>query len=196
MARANVHGGTIRRLTNAVLLAFAIGLSLVSLQGSAGAYNDYDNQCGVWTGGNPIGIQWKWGTSINPSGNWGYAFASVAEPRWDDYFGRIQLGYSSSASSTFDWYWNQYDGASGKALVNCGFGYPDGTIDDFHAYGNLYWHNDVSYDPLMGNVAGHEIGHGLGLGHSHYDAVMRGNYLHSGWWPTSDDYSAMNQKYP
>lgn len=177
-------------------LALLVALVLALIGGTAVAYNDYDNGCGVFTGGNPIGIQWRWGTSINPTGNWAYAFASVGEPTWDNNFSKIDIGYNSSAASTFDLYYNQYDGRSGLAFVNCGYGVPDGTIDDFDALGNLYWHDDVTYSSLMGNVAGHEIGHGLGLGHSYYTAVMNGSSLHTGSWPTTDDTSTMNQKYP
>lgn len=173
------------------LLAIVLALALGTV---ASGYNNYDNVCGKWTNANPVGIQWKWGSSINPSGNWGYAFATVAEPNWDNSYTKIELGYWSTAASTFDVYYNTTDGWAGKALVNCGYGIPDGTIDDFAAYGNLAWHDDSSYTGYMGNVAGHEIGHGLGFGHSNYDAVMKPGY--SGSWPTSDDSAGIAAMYP
>lgn len=168
-------------------------LTVALLGGVAGAWNDFDNMCGTWELQEVIGIQWKWDGQINPGGWWAYAFASVAEPNWDNSISNLELGFSTAAEGEYGVY-DAPDGWAGQAWAWC---QPPTYVKiiDFLAEGNLNWHGDSSWDPYMGNVAGHEIGHTLGFGHSSVinDAVMRQGY--TGAWPTADDYAGWNSMY-
>lgn len=185
---ANRHVRAIRVVSLSVIL----GLSLMLFGSVASAYNNWDNMCGKWPNANPIGIQWKWDGDLNPSGWWGYAFASVAEPRWDDSYAKISLGYNSGAAGEYGVYYAD-DGWAGQAWAWCNYLCPC-YIVDFLAEGNTQWRDGSSWDPYMGNVAGQEIGHTLGYGHSCCPAVMQQGY--AGSWPTTDDNQGMRAMYP
>jgi len=181
----------VRYLRRALAMTAGCLLSLSILGGVSAAYNNLDNQCGIWAGG---GYTYKWGTSINPAGNWAAAFVNAAW-NWDSHYSQIWNYYSSSSQAKYDWYYNQYDGWAGKTMLNCGYGIPDGTIDDFVAYGNLYWENDNGYTTWKYNTAGHEIGHTYGFGHSTAtDSIMRVQ-LYLGSWPTADDSAGIAAMY-
>lgn len=173
-----------------ILVSLTAFLSLL-LGGAANAYMNFDHVCGEWPNGSPISIGWKWDGDINISGWWAYAFATVAEPNWDNSFTKVQLSYSSGASGEYGVYYAD-DGWAGQAYVWCDLFCPC-YIYDFLAEGNLEWHGDSSWDAYMGNVAGHEIGHTLGYSHSCCPAVMKQGY--SGSWPTQDDRDGMYYMY-
>lgn len=188
-AGSNPRGSHLLHRVLAVLLGCAV--SLIVLGGVTAAYNNNTNPCGKWSGG---GYNWKWGTSINPAGNWAAAFANAAS-NWKNASSLIWNNYNASAFSRYDWYYDQYDGRAGQAWVNCGFGWPDGTIDDVTAYGNLFWQNDISYTTGKYNVAGHEIGHTYGLGHSTAGAAVMNDPVYLGSWPTADDLAGIDSLY-
>lgn len=188
---ASCHAVT--RRARALCLALVAALSLTLLGSAAVASNDIGPfACGTWPYSfGTIFVTWKWGPNINQSGNWAYAFASVAEPTWDNSFSKVDLGYHPDGTTEFDTYY-LINSSYGYAYVWCYAGTT--TISNFHAEGNTYWNPDNQWNNYMGNVAGQEIGHGLGLAHSNYPAVMQQGY--TGSWPTSDDVEAINEYYP
>ena len=186
-ARTPSRSGRALRLVLTAVLFLALG------RGAAG-YNNSAVPCGTWPNANPVTVQWTWGPDINTSGPWAYAFATVAEPNWDDSFTKLSLGYNSSASGEYDVYYSSTDGLAGHAYTWCHWWDPD-QLADFLAEGNTYAYSDSgSYQAFMGNTAGHEIGHSLGYGHSTYDAVMKSGY--GGSWPTTDDRDGFSAMYP
>lgn len=187
-----VKPAPVSRAVRAASLALLVTLASLLSSGVVTAYNNWDNVCGKWPNANPIGIQWKWDGDINQSGNWAYAFATVAEPNWDNSFTKIELGYNSSAAGEYGVY-NTAHQWYGLASVWCGINLCPCYIIDFLAEGNLHHNNDSSYNAYMGNVAGHEIGHTLGYGHSCCAAVMQQGY--AGSWPTLDDTQGMGAMY-
>lgn len=184
-----------RNNTRAIGLVTVISICLGLLGTAAAGYNNRDMPCGTWPNANPIRIWWKWGPDITPSGSWGYAFATVAEPNWDNSLTKFELSYASDAEASLDVYYDSGTTAYGQAFVWCHWFTTQ--IAHFNAEGNTFYNPQTSpYNSYMGNVAGHEIGHGLGLGHSTAPAgaVMVQGY--TGSWPTSDDYAGIASLYP
>lgn len=175
----------------AALAGLVLGFTLYAA--SAAAYNDSCPQYCPGSGAKwPSGaVQWKWGTTINPSGYWASGF-SLASDAWFNAGAGIWPSYSSSAQAKVDVYsaQDQNDGVNYWGY-NCCW-----TIAWFDAYGNTGYVPDTlgNYTRIK-QVSIHEMGHGLGLGHSTgFNAVMQANSPSTTL--AADDIIGLNAMYP
>lgn len=179
------------RRTELTALASVLAVVLIlSTQQVGWAANDYDNRC-HWGGtqGTTRFVYYRWGPSINVSGPEANGFR-LANSDWNALPSLIRLYYSSSATNTLDVYYAPGDTKQGRTWQVCNWFYTY-LMDSFDAKRNTAWPLDDWGNKAVG---GHEIGHGLGLGHS-YDtnAIMHDPiYVNT---PGSDDLTGLNQYY-
>lgn len=175
----------------AALAGLVLGFTLYTA--GAAAYNDSCPQDCPGSGAKwPLGaVQWRWGTSINVSGYWANGFR-LASDAWVNAGAGIWPSFSSSGQAKADVYsaQDQNDGINYWGY-NCCW-----TIAWFDAYGNVFNVPDaVENYTRIKQVSIHEMGHGLGLGHSNTsDAVMQANAPSTTL--AADDINGLNAMYP
>jgi matrixin len=175
----------------AALAGLVLGFTIYAA--SAAAYNDSCPQFCPGSGAKwPLGaVQWHWGSSINVSGYFANGFR-LASDAWVNAGAGIWPSYSSSAQAKADVYYAD-DGNDGVTYwgYNCCW-----TIAWFDAYGNTRNVPDIvdNYTRIK-QVSIHEMGHGLGLGHSNTaDAVMQANAPSTTL--AADDINGLHAMYP
>ncbi len=171
----------------------AVGATVLVIgltSGQALAYNNNSNPL-FGPAKFPFGaVQWKWGPSINTSGYWADGFVR-ASGVWTGANASAWLAYNSSAQSTAD----VYSAADGNGGINY-WGYNCcWTLAQFQAYGNVNYNGDsAGYWTRIKQVTAHEMGHGIGMGHSTSWAVMQ--YDAPTDTLTTDDLNGIHAIYP
>lgn len=178
------------------VLAFTLaGILLASGLGAnvAEAYNNYDNPCRWWNT-TPMNIYFDWGPNLqNPSYTWRLRFSdSVGD--WNSIGTKPVVSWSSGSSNVLDSY-TEADNNYGKTAITCVFGF----MNRFVAYANSNYGPSYNWDNnFMRSVTGHELGHGLGLGHSTVSpAIMNTSRdRYTIYVPQTDDRDGLNSLYP
>ncbi len=172
-------------------LSIAVTLAVL-LPVPAAAFNDFDNACHWWNT-TPMNISFDWGPNLqNPSYLWRLRFSdSVGD--WNSIGAKPVTTWSSGSSNVLDSY-TEADNRYGKTLITCVFGFEN----RFTSYANSNYGPDYNWDTFgMRRVTGHELGHGLGLGHSNFWAIMNTNSPLTGpYLPQTDDLNGLNSMYP
>jgi len=147
------------------------------------------------TRGQTLQITYKWGDRLDdvPNSVWRKVFTNGMN-QWTTKTGnKVRFSESSSSSNIL----NTYDDDDG----NYGICYRwthwlTGKLTKFEAYGNVNTTAGVS-DTFRQSVATHELGHGLGLGHSDQVAVMNTDRDRNRIYvPQTDDVNGILSMYP
>lgn len=160
-------------------------------QNVALAYNDRDNMC-WWNNTTPLPVLYKWGANLQtPGTQWRNAFTTGVS-NWNTAPIKPYFTLDSSNSrNTFDTY-SAPDGYAGYTWYWCNIVY---KLDRFDAKGNV---NYSVTDKQATEIASHEMGHGLGMGHSTvWPSVMYVSGPYGTWGvPTQDDINGQHAMYP
>ncbi len=178
-----------KRVTIIIALVALLGVTL-SLS-SAAAYNNYDNPAKNWyyTSGD-LDLYYDWGDNLQePTSDWKTAF-NWAKTDWDNAGTAVDWSPSGSGTNIFNTY-DDEDGRYGKCEWQFGETYLIGN----KVYGNLA--NDPETSIGRREIAGHELGHAIGLGHSTVDpALMEERELDSDEsYPLTDDVAGVDALY-
>lgn len=150
-----------------------------------------DNEC-HWNNTTPLNVLYKYGANLQTPGTaWRIAFNNGVY-NWNVANIKPAFLYDASNSrNTVDTY-TAADGYWGYTWWYCNVLY---YLDRFDAKGNVNYNpNDQQRD----EVASHELGHGLGFGHSTVSpAVMNVSGPYGTWGvPQQDDVNGANAMYP
>lgn len=145
-----------------VLSAVATVILVVGLSG--GRVLAYNNDTNPAFGAKfPNGaIGWKWGPSINQTGYWAAGFTR-ASGIWTAANASAWPAFDSSAQAVADVYFAA-DGNGGITYwgYNCCW-----SLAQFQSYGNLNYNGDsAGFWTRIKQISAHELGHGIGMGHS------------------------------
>lgn len=185
--RENYRKGGPMRIPVTFVLAFAIFATQLPSQVAAYTFAP------CWWPSSSTQVTYKWGPNQqNPIYLWRQRFTqSVSD--WSSSTVRPDLVENSSSPNVLDSY-DAADGNYGTATLVC-----SGTsMISFTAKANSYYGPTYNWDTnFMRSIAGHELGHGLGLNHSTSTAIMntsRDRYVI--YVPQSDDTSGIAALYP
>lgn len=164
---------------------------------SAMAYNNSQVPC-PWTNTTPLNIYFEWGPNLigNPSYTWRLRFSdSVGD--WNSQGTKPLVQWSSGAANRLDSY-TAADGYYGYASIACTGPFWDRKMSSFDAYANSYRGHEYNWDDFfMRSITGHELGHGLGLGHStEYSIMNTSRDRYTLYTPQQDDRNGLNAIYP
>lgn len=158
---------------------------------AAYAYNNLDNEC-HWNNTTPLYVLYKYGANLQTPGTaWRNAF-NAGISNWNTASIEPIFSYDASNSrNTVDTY-SAADGNWGNTWWYCNVLY---YLDRFDAKGNVYYSMN---DQQREEVASHELGHGLGFGHSTVSPSVMNQYGPYGTWgvPQQDDINGANAMYP
>ncbi len=139
-------------------------------------------------------VTYKWGDRLQTPGTlYRNAFQSSITD-WNSISTKMRLSYSSSGNVSF----NTYSSQDGRAGVT--YSYCDGQLlTSAEVLANIYYDSGRTNNSRR-SITGHEMGHGLGLGHIPEDegiALMGYNPDRNIYYvPQSLDIGLMNQVYP
>jgi hypothetical protein len=181
-------------------LAFVLTTSLIALWPTdVRAYNDYDNPACRWAS-STTQVYYTYGPNLigDPNYLWRLRFEdSVAN--WNAVAGRPDLIFISGVSNNLDSYWAA-DGLYGYMLPHCSAPGPGNMIYfDVRVNGQTMAQDFAWNDNAMRSVTGHELGHGLGLGHTSVTLLA---LMHPGrdhltiYSPQNDDRFGLWSLYP
>lgn len=184
------HQASVRRAAFVLAFVLAVTTTLASAT-TATAYNNMDNAC-HWNNTTPLNVLYKFGANLQtPGTQWRIAFDNGVS-NWNVANIKPSFLYDvNNSRNTLDTY-TAADGYWGYTWRYCN---PLYYLDRFDAKGNVnYYPNDQERD----EVASHELGHGLGFGHSTVSpAVMNVNGPYGTWGiPQPDDVNGANAMYP
>lgn len=185
-----------RRLGYALAVVTLV-VSLYAGSSVAVAYNDYDVPC-PWQNATPLNIYFEWGPNLigSSSYTWRLRFSdSVGD--WNSQGTKPLVQWSSGAVNRLDSY-TAADNNYGYASIACTGPFWDRKMSSFYAYANSYYGPEYSWnDFFMRSVTGHELGHGLGLGHSYQYSIMNTSRdRYTLYRPQQDDRNGLNAMYP
>jgi hypothetical protein len=190
MVRTRLNNSLFQTIKFSLPVVIAITLILTS-SGGVFAYNDYDNPPCYWsyTSGQRKTLYWQYGSS-NIFDEWRQAYsASLID--WTNATNRVGFTWSSSASNKLYMYVS-IDGRGGYTIWSC-----SGSIMvKFDADVNDY------YDPGTANtrrsITGHELGHGVSLGHSYFGPALMGDNPdpETYYTPQWDDQEGIYDRFP
>lgn len=157
------------------------------------AYNNYNNPPCFWpyTSGVRKTLYYKFGSALSNYQLWVVAYNSSVSD-WNAAQSKVQYTYSSSAASVFDVY-NAQDNKAGKTLWYCS----GTTMTRADSLGNVFYDNGYSAN-LRRSITGHELGHGISLGHSTVSPSLMGPNPNPNVYyaPLSDDIAGVNARFP
>lgn len=178
------------RICNFPIMALVVMIFLMLHQSWSFAYKNYDNPPCYWeyTPGSRKVIYYRWGNWVDYE--WKSAY-NISATDWTSATNRVEYRYSLAADNTFNMYYRPATPEAGYTLWYCS-GSAMIKID--------VWINDA-HDPgtlnLRRNYVGHELGHGIGLGHSTvYPSLMGPNDPNIHYLPQQDDINGVYAIFP
>lgn len=140
-----------------------------------------------------VNVDYRFDASFPPSSPWRGPFDEAVNA-WNAAPVKPNLNYSSGSWNGIYLY-NYPDNNYGITFVTCT--QPQGGTIDFFSIHYNNWYTDINYYGRR-HVTGHELGHGLALGHSYEWAIMLTGYPVnlSPTVPQFDDINGLNSMYP
>ena len=140
-----------------------------------------------------LSLEYRWGSGLTGS-NYHVGWRAAVEDSvdsWNDLSTNVEWEYDGSGVTAFGVY-NSNDGRLGYNQPYCAGGY-NGIRTSNVTWGNL------NYEPHTFSkrqaIAGHELGHAMGLFHSTNDGDLMYGYCCPTDTPTSNDEAAVNALY-